>query len=174
MLAVGGWVSWVIWCFTKKLCMRCDTRAGTLLWWSCQSPVAHSCGLLNHPNSFQGGMFKLNTIFDADLLLYMLILIAMATQYTCSLSGIYLPPLTNTVKSSLFTHVYSSPLSLAAKLHRYHTNHSCHITNGWTFSMQTSYIIRYILYHCVFLFFLSVSLSLSFFLSFYSSFLPSI
>ena len=27
---------------------------------------------LNHPNSFQGGMFKLNAKFDADLLLYLL------------------------------------------------------------------------------------------------------
>ena len=27
---------------------------------------------LNHPNSFQGGMFKLNTKFDADSLLYLL------------------------------------------------------------------------------------------------------
>ena len=66
----GGWVIWVIWCFTQKLCMRCDTWAGTLLWWGCQSPVAHSCGLLNHPNNFRRGMFKLNARFDADLLLY--------------------------------------------------------------------------------------------------------
>ena len=37
-----------------------------------QSPVANSCSLLNHPNSFRGGMFKLNSKFDADLLLYSL------------------------------------------------------------------------------------------------------
>ena len=30
-----------MWCFTKKLCTRCDAWADTLLWWSCQSPVAH-------------------------------------------------------------------------------------------------------------------------------------
>ena len=33
-----------------------------------QLPIAP--GLLNHPNSFHGGMFKLNTKFGADLLLY--------------------------------------------------------------------------------------------------------
>ena len=81
----------MIWCFTKKLCMRCDAWVGTLLWWSCQSPDAHSCSLLNHPNSFCGGMFKLITKFDSDSLLYWLILNAMATQYTCSLKGIYHP-----------------------------------------------------------------------------------
>ena len=42
----GGWVTWVIWCFAKKLCRRRDAWMGVLLWWSCQSPVAHSCGLL--------------------------------------------------------------------------------------------------------------------------------
>ena len=47
-------------------------------------------------------------------------------------------PLTSTVKSSLFTHTHSSPLSLAARLHRCCTNHSCYINNGWTFSGQTS------------------------------------
>ena len=47
--------------------------------------------LLNHPNSFCEGMFKLNTKSDADSLLYLAILSVMATQYTCSLSGIYRP-----------------------------------------------------------------------------------
>ena len=39
-----------------------EVWAGALLWWSYQSLlVAHSCGRLNHLNSFCGGMFKLNT-----------------------------------------------------------------------------------------------------------------
>ena len=42
------------------------------------------------------------------------ILNAMATQYTCSLNGVYCP---HTVKPSLFMHAHSSPLSLAARLH---------------------------------------------------------
>ena len=33
---------------SPKNCTRCDAWAGVLLWWSCQSPVAHSCGLLNN------------------------------------------------------------------------------------------------------------------------------
>ena len=70
---LGGWVIWVIWCFTKRLYMRCDAWADTLFWWSCQSPGAYSCSLLSHPNSLCGGMFKLNTKFDADSLLYLLI-----------------------------------------------------------------------------------------------------
>ena len=102
-------------CFTKTLCMRRNTWAGTLLRWSCQSPIAHSCGLLNHLNSFCRGMFKLNTKFDADLLLNLLghfecygHTVPMLTPWSL------LPPLTSTVKSSLFVHVHSSPLSLAA------------------------------------------------------------
>ena len=63
---------WVIWCFTKNLCMRCDAWVGELSWWRWPSPVAHACCLLNHPNSFRRGMFKLNAKFDADLLFYQL------------------------------------------------------------------------------------------------------
>ena len=83
-----------------------------------QSPVAHSCGLLNHLNSFHGGMFKCNTKLDADLLLYLL------SHFECDSHTVHMltqqrlqPPLTSTVKSSLFMHAHSSPLSLAARLH---------------------------------------------------------
>ena len=41
--------------------------------------------------SVEGGVFKLNEKFDADLLLYSVILNVMATHYTCSLNGIYHP-----------------------------------------------------------------------------------
>ena len=75
----------------QKLCRRRDAWVGALSQWSCQSPVAHSCGLLNHLNSFHGGMFKLNAKFDADSLLYSVIWNAMATQYTCSLRSFYHP-----------------------------------------------------------------------------------
>ena len=40
------------------------------------------------------------------------ILNVIATQYTCWLNGVYCPPLTSTVRSSLFMHAHSSPLSL--------------------------------------------------------------
>ena len=55
------------------------------------------------------------------------------------------PPLTSTVKLSLFTHVHSSPLSLAARLHWCCTNHSHYINNGWAFSVQTSFLFLYFL-----------------------------
>ena len=59
--------------FYQKFCTRRDAWAGTLLWWICQSLVAHGCGLLSHPNSFCRGMFKLNAKFDTDSLLYSVI-----------------------------------------------------------------------------------------------------
>ena len=72
-------------------------------WWSCQLPVAHSCSLLNHPNSFHGRMFKLKAKFDADSLLYSL------SHFECVGHTVHmlpqqclLSPLTSTVKSSLF------------------------------------------------------------------------
>ena len=112
--------------------MRCDAWAGILSWWSSQSPVAHSRGLLNHLNSFHRGMFKLNTKFDAYLMLYSL------SHFECDSHTVHMltqwrrpPPLTSTVKSSLFTHVHPSPLSLAARLHQCCANCSHYI--NWTF-----------------------------------------
>ena len=48
-------------------------------------------------------------------------------------------PQTSIVKSSLFLNAHSSPLTLGARLHRCHVNHSRYINNGWTFSRQTLY-----------------------------------
>ena len=114
---------------------------GALLWWSCQSPVALSCGLLNHPNRLRWGMFKLTAKFGADSLLYSL------SHFECNGHPVHMltrwclpPPLTGTVKA-LFTHAHSRPLSLAATLHGCCANHSCYINNGWTFFRQTSYIV---------------------------------
>ena len=90
-----GWVTRVIWCFSKKLCMSWDAWAGMLLWWAtgCPSPVACSCGFLNDPNSFCGGMFKFNAkLMHIHCCTCSVILNVMATQYTCSLSGVYNPP----------------------------------------------------------------------------------
>ena len=85
-------------------------------------------------------MFKLNIKFDADFLLYLLVILnVMATQYRGSLSGVLSPPLTSTVKSPLLTHVHSSPLSLTARLNQCHANCSCYINNGWIYSGQTLY-----------------------------------
>ena len=84
----GCWVTWVMRCFTKNLCTRHAAWAGMLL----SSPVAHSWGLLNHPNSFCRGMYKLNTKLDANSLLYSLSHFdATATQYKHSFNSIYHP-----------------------------------------------------------------------------------
>ena len=90
-------------------------------------------------------MFKLNTKLDVGSLLYTLShfegdghAVHMLTQWHL------LPPPTSAVKSSLFMHVHSSPLSLAARLHGCCANCSHYITNGWTFSQQTSYIFTQI------------------------------
>ena len=69
--AIGFWVTWVIWYFAKTLYTRHDEWAGTLSRWRCQSPVVHSCCLLNHLNSFCREIFKLNAKLDADSLLYL-------------------------------------------------------------------------------------------------------
>ena len=105
-----------------------------LSWWSCKSLVTHSCSLLNHLNSFCGGMLKLNAKFDdSNPSLYLL------SHFECNGHTVHMltqqnlpPPLTSTVKSSLFTHAHSSPLSLVARSHQCCANHSHYINNGWT------------------------------------------
>ena len=121
----------------KTSAMRLDVWAGVLSWWSCQSAVAHSCGLLNLPNSFHAGMFKLNTKFDADSLLCSVShferdghTVHMVTQWCLH------PPLTSAVKLSLFMHMHSGPLSVAATVQE--CSHC--INNVWTFSGQNSHI----------------------------------
>ena len=99
---------------------------------------------MNHLNSFRGGMFKLNEKFDADLLLYSL------SHFKCDTHTVHMltqwrlpPPLTSTVKSSLFTHAHSGLLSLVARVRQCRTNCSGYINNGWTFSGQTFIYILY-------------------------------
>ena len=79
-------------------------------------------------------MFKLNTNFDAHSLRYSLSHFACDGHTVHTLTQWCLsPPLTGTVKSSLFTHVHSSPCSLAARLHPCHSNCYPYSNNGWTF-----------------------------------------
>ena len=95
---------------------------------------------------FWGGMFKLNTKFDADLLLYLLSHFECNSHTVHTLTQWHLPsPLTSTVRWSLFTHVHSSPLALAARLHRCCAQYFHYSNNGWTFSGQTS-ISEYMLW----------------------------
>ena len=116
--------------------MRCDAWVSVLSWGSCQSPVAHSCGRLNHPKGFCGGMFKLNAKFDADSLLYLL------SYFECNSHTVHM--LTHQCPHWLVqwschcSHAHSSPLSLTARWHRCCANSSHDIKNGWTFSWKTS------------------------------------
>ena len=120
--------------------MKLDAWAGALLWWSCQKPVAHNCGLLNHPNSFPRGWSSLMQILmQIHCFTPSVILNVMATQV--HLLTQLLLSLTSSVKSSLFAHVHSSPFSLAPRLHWGHSRSSHYINNGWTFFGQTSYIL---------------------------------
>ena len=126
-----------------------DAWAGALSWRSCQSPVAKSCSVLNHLNSFHGGMFKLNAKSDADLLLYAL------SHFECNSHTVHMltqwrlpPPLTSTVKSSLSIQAcafQSTPLGCQFTL-MLPANCSCYINNGWTFSGQT-FIYHIYIYH---------------------------
>ena len=70
----------------KKLCMRHVAWVGTLSWWSCQSPVTHSCSLLSHLNNFHRGMCKLNPKSDADSLLYLL------SHFECNSHTVHMLP----------------------------------------------------------------------------------
>ena len=112
--------------------------------------VDHSCDLLNLPNGFCGGMFKLHTKFDAGSLFYWFSYFECDSHTVHTLIQLTLwPPLTSIVKLSLFTHARSSPLSLTARLLRCCTNRSHYINNGWTFSGQTPYFYNEIFYVCV-------------------------
>ena len=122
--------------------MRQDTWADSLSWWSCQSPVVYDW-TSDSLNSLRGGIFKLNAKFDADPLVYLL------SHFECNGHTVHMltqwhtpPPLTSTVKSSLFTHVHSSSFSLAARLHGCRTNCSHYINNDWTSSGQTKHVMH--------------------------------
>ena len=74
--------------------------------------------LLDHLNGFHRGVFKFNTKFDAHSLFCLLSHFECDNHTVHTLTQYHLrPPLSSTVKFSLFTHALSSPLSLAARLH---------------------------------------------------------
>ena len=93
----GSWVTWVISCFAKKSLHQtfffmlherahCFNEAA-----SHQLPRA-ACDLLNHLNSFHRGMLSLTqNLMQICYSTCSVILNATATQYTCSLNGVYRP-----------------------------------------------------------------------------------
>ena len=90
--------------------------------------LANSFSLLKHSNTSFRGMLNLRqNLTQIHCSTHSVILNLTATQCTCSLNGVYQPPLTSTEKLSSFTHMHSSPISLAIRLHWHCTNHSCYI-----------------------------------------------
>ena len=116
-----------------------NSAGGMMCGWGhcCDEAANHQRPQLRPSESsecFCGEVLKLKTKFDADSLLYLLSYFECDGHTIHILSQWQLPsPLTSTVKFSLFTHLHSSPLSLAARLYRCGTNHSCYVNNGWHF-----------------------------------------
>ena len=84
----GDWVTWVIWCFTKKLCMKlshkpCPNEAAkhqlpiAVAFWIIQIVSVEECSSL------------VQNLMHIHCSTCSVILNAMATQYTCSFNGIY-------------------------------------------------------------------------------------
>ena len=65
------------WPETQACALTGDWTGDPLVWRPALNPLSHtsqgSCGLLNYPNSFHGGIFKLNAKSDADSLLCLLL-----------------------------------------------------------------------------------------------------
>ena len=79
-------------------------------------------------------MFKLNAKSEAYSFLYSLSHFESNGHTVHMLTQQYPPPpLTSTMKSSLFMYVHSSPFSLAASLHQCRAKHSCYINNAGLF-----------------------------------------
>ena len=145
----GGWVTWVIWCFTKNSAwdmmheqLICSDEAANhqlptaVAFWIIQIVSMAEC-----PSSMQN-------LMQICCSTHSVILHALATQYTLRTihtvhsTQWHLPPaLTSLVKSSLFTHAHSSPLSFTARLHQCCANYSYYINNGWTFYRQIFYVL---------------------------------
>ena len=147
---------------------------GTLLWWSCQSPVAHNCGLLNHPNHFCRGMFKLmQNLMQICCSTHSVILNVMITQYTCSFNGVHCPVngvhwLVQWSHHCSYMHTPVPSPWLPGYISVMYS--SCYINKSWTFPRQSLYIYLHHLYLCLCLclclylclfLYLSISISIS-------------
>ena len=85
--------------------------------------------------------------------MHSVILNVMTTQYTWSLKGVYHPHWLGRWSHhySRIQHMYSSPLSLAARLHQGHANCSHYINNSWTFPRQNIYVCICMYTHIIYL-----------------------
>ena len=89
---VGGWVTWVIWCFTKNLCIdmmheqaHCRDEAANH-----QLPIAAAFWIIWIVSAEECSSLMQNLMWICCCA-HSVILNAMATQYTCSLNSIYRP-----------------------------------------------------------------------------------
>ena len=128
----GRGVEWPGWFdISPKYCTRRDARAAVLSWWSCQSPIAVAFWVIQIVSAEECSSLTQN-LMQICCSTCSAIWMHSHTVHLLTQRCLLLP-VTSTVKSSLFTHAHSSPLSLAARLRWSHTNCSHYINNGWTF-----------------------------------------
>ena len=86
----GGRVTWLIWCFTKKLCTRCDSWVDTLSDEAAhhQLPIAVAFWIIRIVSTEKCSSLMQN-LMQIHCSTCLVILNATATQYTCSLNDIY-------------------------------------------------------------------------------------
>ena len=82
-----SWLTWMVWCFAKKLCTRCDACHGETA--NHQLPVAAASE--SSKVSSQECLCLMQNLIQILPSTCSVILNVMATQYTCSLNSIYCP-----------------------------------------------------------------------------------
>ena len=139
--AVGGWVTWVIWCFAKifardvmheQLC--CPDEAANY-----QLPVGVAFWIIQRVSVVVCSSWTQN-FMQTHCCSHSVILNAMATQYTCSLKGIYCPHwLIQWSCHCPHMHIPVHSPWLPGYIHVVQTVLVI-INSGWTFSGKASYI----------------------------------
>ena len=87
-----GWVTCMIWCFTKKLCTRCDAWAVCC----CDEAANHQLSIymafwIIRIVSMEECSSIMQNLMQIHCSTFSVILNVTATQHTCSLSGVYWP-----------------------------------------------------------------------------------
>ena len=147
---------WVVWSISLPTCCsqfihmaNMGPPATALPTWSCSHCLAthplHSCCLslslllvLMYVSSLTAWLSDFHTVqFSGSSGCFLFLIFLLSFFWLCEEAKcIYLH--LHLGQNSM--HAHSSPLFLAARLHRCHANHSCYINNGWTFSRETLYM----------------------------------
>ena len=112
-------------------------------WVCCGDEAANHQLPSEFPKSSCKGMFKRNSKFDVDLLLYSVILSGRPhSAHAHSPALAFTAPLTSKYSEGGVVHTcaFQSTLPLAAWVRWCRTNGSLYVKNGGTFSRQTSYV----------------------------------